>query len=52
MRWLNGITDAKDMNLGRLRVMVRGREAWRAAIHDMTEQLNHNVNESRVYSCV
>ena len=33
MRWLNGITDAKDMNLGRLRVMVRGREAWHAAVH-------------------
>ena len=23
--------------------MVRGREAWRAAVHDMTEQLNHNM---------
>ena len=29
MRWLDGITDAVDMNLGKLPEMVRGREAWR-----------------------
>ena len=33
VRWLNGITDAKDMNLGKLWKMVRDREAWRAAVH-------------------
>ena len=33
MRWLDGITDAKDVNLGKPWEMVRDREAWRAAIH-------------------
>ena len=33
MRWLNGITDAMDMNLGKLQEMVRDREAWYPAVH-------------------
>ena len=32
MRWLNGITDAVDMNLGKLQGMVRDREAWRGVV--------------------
>ena len=35
MRWLNGITDAMDMNLGNLQEIVRNREAWRAAVHEI-----------------
>ena len=37
MRWLHGITDALDMNLGKLREMVRDREAWHTAVHGVTK---------------
>ena len=37
MRWLDGITDAMDMNLGKLQEMVKGREAWHAAVHGVTK---------------
>ena len=37
MRWLDGITDAMNMKLGKLQEMVRDREAWRTAAHGVTE---------------
>ena len=37
MRQLDGNTDVMNMNLGKLREMVRDREAWRAAVHGVAE---------------
>ena len=37
MRWLDSIIDSKDMNLSKLQEIVKDREAWSAAVHEVAK---------------
>ena len=43
MRWLDGITDSVDMNVGKLREMVRDREAWPVLQSIASERVGHDL---------
>ena len=39
LRWLDGITDSMDMSLNKFQEMVVNREAWHAAVHEVSKSL-------------
>ena len=41
VRWLNGLTNARDISLSRIWELVMDREAWRAAVHGITKSRTH-----------
>ena len=47
MRWLDSITDSMDMNLSKLRKIVRNRERWHATVHGITKVRHNLTNEQQ-----
>ena len=49
IRWVNCITDSRDMDLGELQEMVRDREAWCAAVHRAAKSWTRLSDGTTIY---
>ena len=47
IRWLDSITDSRDMNLSKLQETVKDRDAWHAAVHEVTKSLTATEQQQR-----
>ena len=45
MRWLDGVTDSKDMSLSKLPELVMDREAWHATVHEATKTCQTQLSD-------